>query len=132
MGVYSFGILQQAALLDFLVLEKIIEQLEILFLQEVGKTLTDTTRLIFLVKVVIKFVVKEYSSVQVRRQFLIVALQKGYHFFNMFLAWTVFKHLFNEKVKYIAGGVVLLDIFDFLFRKRDQVVNGILVSFEPH
>ena len=123
MRVYSFGILQQAPLLDFLVLEKIIEQLEILFLQEIGKTLTNTTRLIFLIKVVIKFVVKEYPPVQVRWQFLVIALQKGYDIFNMLLVRAVFEQFFDEEVKNIAGGIVLLDILDFLLRKRDEIMN---------
>ena len=123
MRVYSFGVLQQAPLLYFLVLEKIIEQLEILFLQEIGKTLTNTTRLIFLIKVVIKFVVKEYPPVQVRWQFLVVALQKGYDIFNMLLVRAVLKQFFYEEVKDIARGIVLLDILDFLLRKRDKVMN---------
>jgi hypothetical protein len=86
---------------------------------------------IFLLKVVEKVAVEENSTLEVPGQGFVVGLQKQYHILQFLMPATMLEKLVNEEIENVVGGIVALKFLYLGLGKRNQIVDRVLVSFEP-
>ena len=86
----------------------------------------------FVNKVLVKVAIEENFAFQMVGQLFVVGLQEKDDLLLVFGLVAVLEDFFNEKVKNSGRGVKVLNFQDFLLRQGNQIVKGVLVTFEPY
>lgn len=125
------GVLQQAALLDLLVPEELLEQLVVLQLQKTIKRCDLRMILLLTSEVVEQLLIKEDLPFEVCWQSCVLILHKVHNLLQVELVLRVLEDLLYKEVKNAIGFVELLHLDYFLLGEGNKIVHGVLVAFEP-